>query len=185
MPKINLLPTRATAKLDAARQELLGFTGALVFTGFALFLYHGVAASRIEDAIAKNEQLKSDVTVLEKKVTEIDGFKAQAVLLEKKLAIIDQLSRSRSGPARVLDGLADVLESQPRVWLLRFESSNTKLVLEGGAIEQEDVSAFQLALAKRPDLFDHLHLNLIHTEHGVDSEFLSWSIQCTPILEAS
>lgn len=184
MPRINLLPVRATAKLEAARQELAAVAGGMIFALFALYLWHGVTQSQIDDSATKSAALHADLSDLEKKATQIDAFKAETGVLEKKLAIIDKLSRSRSGPAQVLDALAQVINDQPKVWLTRFTERDGALVLEGGAIEQEDVSAFHLALEKKATLFTDIHLNLVNSSKGADTVFLTWAMSCTPIYEA-
>lgn len=185
MPRINLLPTRAAARLEAAQQELLAVVGAIAFVLFALYLWHGVTQGRIEDSAIKSAALQADLSDLQQKVTRIETFKTQASALEKKLAIIDKLSRSRSGPAQVLDALAQVIDSQPKVWLTRFTEKEGQLVLEGGAIEQEDVSSFHLALSKKPQLFANVKLTLVSTNQDKEAAYLTWVISCSPIYEAS
>jgi type IV pilus assembly protein PilN len=185
MPRINLLPTRALAKLDSARQELTAVVCGVLFALFALYLWHGVTQSRIEDSQLKSAALNQDLTGLQQKVTQIEAFKSEAALLEKKLATIDKLARSRSGPARVLDALAQVINDVPKVWLTRFAEKDGVLVLEGGAMDQEDVSAFHLGLAKQPELFTNVKLTLVNASHEQETEYLKWTISCTPIYEAS
>jgi type IV pilus assembly protein PilN len=184
MPKINLLPTRATAKLEAAKQELAGFMGLTLFVMFALYLWHGVVAGRIDDDIDKRNGLQSELGELEKKVTQIEDFKTQASLLEKKLTIIDTLAKARLGPAKMLDALADVLQAQPRIWLTNFVEKDGKLTLEGGAMDQQDVSSFQMSLAQRTAFFRDLKLNLVKQGEGNEADVLVWTLQCTPLYEA-
>lgn len=185
MPRINLLPTRAVARLEAARQELLAVLGGMLFVLFALYLWHGVTQGRIEDSAIKGASLQADLSDLQQKVTRIETFKTQASALEKKLAIIDKLSRSRRGPAQVLDALAQVITDQPKVWLTKFTEKEGHLLLEGGAIEQEDVSSFHLALSRRPLLFTDVTLTLVSTSQDKEAEHLTWVISCRPIYEAS
>lgn len=184
MPRINLLPTRATARLEAARQELAAVAGGLVFLIFALFLWHGVTQGRIEDSTAKSQALNADLSDLQKKVTQIETFKTEAAVLEKKLAIIEKLARSRTGPAQVLDTLAQVINDQPKVWLTKFVEKDGHLTLEGGAMDQEDVSGFQMALVRQPKAFRDVRLTLVSTSQGSEAEYLTWIISCTPIYEA-
>lgn len=185
MPRINLLPTRATARLESARQELAAVAGGILFVMFALYLWHGVTQGRIEDSALRSAALSADLTDLQKKVSQIETFKSEALVLEKKLAIIEKLARSRSGPALVLDGLAQVVNDQPKIWLTQFFEKDGLLVLEGGAIDQEDVSSFQLALEKKVALFHDVKLTLVSTNQDKEAEYLKWVISCTPVYETS
>lgn len=184
MPRINLLPTRATLRLEAARQELAVLIGGLVFVLFGLYLWHGVTQGHIEDSTLKAAALSADLTDLQKKVSQIETFKSEAAHLEKKLAIIDTLARSRTGPVRVLDGLAQAVNNQPKIWLTKLTEKDGQLLLEGGAMEQQDVSNFHLALEQMASLFRSVKLTLVSAQKDKEAESLGWVISCTPIYEA-
>ena len=185
MPKINLLPTRAAAKREAIKRELLLALAAVVFVIFALALWQSVVASSLQSTAARAQALGAEVGELQLKVTQIDTFKSQASLLEKKLAIIDTLARARFGPARMLDALADSVACQPRIWLTEFVEKDGVLKLAGGAMDQEDVSAFHLDLSRRTAFFRDVKLNLVNVNRDGEATSLTWTLQCTPHDEAS
>jgi Tfp pilus assembly protein PilN len=181
MPRINLLPVRVLRRQEAARQELLLAGGVVAFAAFALFLWHGVLSGHVSDALARKEAVSGELTALQVQVSKIDAFKAEAEALEKKLAIIDTLTQQRHGPARLLDAIAAATEALPRVWLVSVAQSEAGVTLEGGAIDQEDISALQLALGGQPRLFGTPKLSLITAVHEGEAAYLQWAMQCAPV----
>jgi type IV pilus assembly protein PilN len=179
MPRINLLPVRAAQRVDSARNEI-GIIGLLlVLTLAGLYTWYSRMAGDISDVETKIADAKAEIAKVEKKVTQVDDFKKKAVVLERKLEVIDRLKRQKIGPAKMLSDLADIATRQRKVWLTSFEQKENTLVMQGGAMEQENISEFQIALEQQSKFFQNVTLTLVNASKDGAVPFFQWTITCT------
>lgn len=178
MARINLLPVRALARLDGAKHELLlaglfnlGLLVAVAL-GYQLQQRH-LDALREARAQADRELAQMADQVQRTKVLDDKG-----AALSIKLAAIDRLRAKKAGPAQFLGFLSDVLGQLPRVWLNALVQEGERLTLEGGAMSQGDISAFQLALGAHRPAFRDVTLALVSTAHNDGARYLQWTISC-------
>jgi len=179
MMRINLLPTKAARKQVGARQELLLFAGGLAITVAGLFAWWTVTAAKtvlLEDKVA---ELQREYDSGQKDKARVDEFAQKAKKLEQKVQAIQQLKNRRTGPAKLLDDLANIFTAQHKVWLTRLEERDGTLTLEGGAMEHEDLSEFQMALGKRSKLISDVRLSLVTTVTKDGVTYLEWKLTCT------
>lgn len=178
MPRINLLPVRAMARIEQAKQELV-VAGAvnLALVGLLAVAYQlgarELAARELQRAAAERA-----LATLATRVAETEQLKVKSAALATKLAAIDKLRGEKEAPAPLLAFFADTLGDLPRVWLTRLAQQEATLTLEGGAMSQGDISAFQLALADRRPAFRNVELALVNTTHQGGADYLQWTITC-------
>ena len=178
MPRINLLPVRALAKLDRAKHELLLAGLFNLALACALALAYQLQASRLASLHEAETQATHQLTQLADQVQRTKALDERAGKLSVKLAAIDKLRHKKGGPAPLLGFFTEVLGELPRVWLTQMVQLDDKLTLEGGAMSQGDISAFQLALGgHRPALRD-VTLALVSTAHSESANYLQWTITC-------
>jgi type IV pilus assembly protein PilN len=161
MMRINLLPVKAARKHGSARQELIIFAGILAVSVVGLFSWWGVVDGRITNERARVEGAKRALEAVAKDVTRVEEIKKKAEVLERKVTVVAQLKTKKTGPAKMLDELATILTEQKKVWLTKLDEKDGVLLLEGGAMEHENVSAFQVALTKQSKLFKNVKLLLV------------------------
>lgn len=176
MMRINLLPVRAARRQVSARQELLILTGTLTFIVAALFVWWTIEAAKTSEMRDRVASIRREMESVKKEVARVQEFKTKAELLERKLEVIDQLKLKKVGPARMLDDLATILTEERKVWLTKLEEKDGTLVIEGGAMEEENVSDFQMALTRRSKLFKEVRLNLISAQKKTGVGFLEWKM---------
>lgn len=179
MPRINLLPVRAAARVDSARNELAIMSLALFLVLVGLWGLYSRMASDISDLETKIADTKVEIAKVEKKVTQVEEFKKKADVLERKLAVIERLKRQKVGPAKMLSDLADIATRQRKVWLTSFEEKEGALVMQGGAMEQENISEFQIALEQQSKFFSNVTLTLVNASKDGTVPFFQWTITCT------
>ena len=106
MIRINLLPVRATARLDAVKQELalagLGL-GVAVLVMAGLFVVVGSQASTLK---AENTDLQTEIDNLKAIVVEVDEFERKKEEYNRKLDVIRRL-KGRDGPRREIAEVAN------------------------------------------------------------------------------
>jgi type IV pilus assembly protein PilN len=181
MMRINLLPVRAARRQVSARQELLFLAGVLAVIIAGLFAWWTVETAKLSEMRDRVDKVRSDMESVKKEVERVQEFKTKAELLERKLGVIEDLKRKKVGPAKMLDDIASILTEERKVWLTRLDEKDGLLTLEGGAMEEENVSSFQIALGKRSKLFSDIRLTLVSAKKGAEKggvAYLEWKMTC-------
>lgn len=178
MPRINLLPVRAARQADLARRELGAVAGLLLAVVAGLYAWYLAGEGQIAARQANLDGLHADIARVEKVVAKVEEFKKRAATLERKLEVIEQLKRQKVGPAKMLADLATILTKQHKVWLTRIEEKDGAMTLRGGAMEQENISEFQLALESQSKFFSGITLTLVSSAKQGDATFFEWAISC-------
>ncbi len=176
MMRINLLPLRAARRRDTARQELLTLAGVLVAVLVGLFVLSTMNASEIDDWEQQVRSAKAALAAQKKDLARVQEFKKEAELLEKRLKVIATLKNKRFGPAKMLYTLSSILTDQKKVWLTKLEEKDGRLLLEGGAMEHQDVSDFQIALSQQAPMFKNVKLTLVAAKKTDGIEHLEWKL---------
>ncbi|MEE2961454.1 MAG: PilN domain-containing protein [Myxococcota bacterium] len=177
MPRINLLPTKATWQGKRVKKELAIGIGLAAIVLIGLSLFHG-------NLIAQEEALLDDINVLKQSLLSlqadsrrVEDFEDKAKLLEQKLKVIDELQVTKHGPSHLLYELTKTLDRLKRVWLTEVDIGAAGILkLRGGAMETEDVSDFQRDIKAKSDLFYDLKLHSVDAQKTKDVSFLKWEI---------
>ncbi|MFQ5541406.1 MAG: PilN domain-containing protein [Candidatus Binatia bacterium] len=148
MIRINLLPTREQEAEVGRRQELviagmaIGLT--VIFLG-AVFLNQSSRLSSLEDQLV---QLKSEIKIINTKAKGVADLKNNIKTFNERLKIIDELSKKKTGPVRVMESLSSATPA--RLWLTEFKESGGSLSLNGLAIDNHTIAEFLKALSSSP-----------------------------------
>jgi type IV pilus assembly protein PilN len=178
MLRINLLPIKAARKHDTAKQELLLFVGGTLVVTLGLYFYHGSQTDAVATLKTKIATVTKEIEQLKQDVVRVEEFKQKASTLEKKIKVIRDLQNKRIGPARMLDEIAEIMTEQEKVWLTKLSEKGGSLTLEGGAMEHENISDFQLALERRAKLITEVHLKMVTSANAKGKKHLKWTITC-------
>ncbi|MBN1962278.1 MAG: PilN domain-containing protein [Deltaproteobacteria bacterium] len=178
MMRINLLPVRAARRQVSARQELLIMSGTLVVIIAGLFAWWTVETAKISDMQERVDTVRAEMETVKKDVIRVQEFKTKAELLERKLKVIEELKLKKIGPAKMLDDLAAILTDERKVWLTKLVEKDGTMTLEGGAMEEQNISEFQIALTKRSKIFSQVRLNVVTAQKINGVPYLTWIMVC-------
>lgn len=155
MIKINLLPAKASRRLEAVKQEIalagIGL-GAIVVLCALVWVWHG---AQISDLRAQKGALQLEIDSLKAVVARVDEIDKIKQELSQKLTVIETLKRQKTGPVHVLDELS--MATPEKVSLDKLSQEGDKLELEGVAVSNEVISQF-LSNLERSDWFDDVYL---------------------------
>lgn len=147
---INLLPYREELKRGARRQMMvlaLGTVGLSVAIGVAV---HGVIASQVATQEQRNQFLKTENNLLDKKIEEIRTLKEGIGTLKAQQEIVQQLQSDRSSPVQILEQMARLVPTG--VYLRSVKQTGQKINATGYAQSNDLVSALMTQLQGSPYL---------------------------------
>lgn len=140
MIRINLLPWREAAR-QRRRQEFLVMLGAaLGCVCLAIVGVHLYFQDRINAQQLRNQYLKNEIAVLDRKIKEIQEIEKTKANLIARMEIIHRLQKSRPEIVRLFDELVNALPEG--VYLTKLEQSGNSITVEGMAQSNARVSAF-------------------------------------------
>jgi type IV pilus assembly protein PilN len=158
MIRINLLPHREEKRKQKkqAFYALLAL-GGVIGVGIVLIVgAYNARAISIQDA--RNQELKTAISGLDKKIAEIATLKQDIEALKARQQAVEDLQGDRNQPVYLLDEL--VKQTPPGVYLKAFRQEGQKVAVNGYAQSQERVSELLRNLAgaspwlERPDLIE-------------------------------
>ncbi|MCB9792619.1 MAG: PilN domain-containing protein [Alphaproteobacteria bacterium] len=155
MIKINLLPVKASRRVEAVKEEaLLAAIAAAVLAMIcaAIFVF---MQSAISDVKAENDQLSKEIQNLRNIVARVDEIDEIKKDLTQKLSVIEQLKKKKSGPVHMLDELSEA--TPEKVSLEKLAEDGGKVDLAGLAVSNEVISQF-LSNLERSEWFSDVFL---------------------------
>jgi len=176
MPQINLLPWRQQERAKRQKEFGLAAIGAIIAAAaVTLFTVWGFNWA-IERQHERNELLKTEISELDKQITEILGLEAQKQRLVARMDIITRLQRSRPEVVHVFDQLARTLPDG--VYLTSVKQNDKRLELKGIAQSSTRVSTFMRNIEASPWLTNP-ELQVVETlkTGGTGSEFTLFATQ--------
>lgn len=168
MPNINLLPWRAELRGRRQRDFVAGLGGAVVMAALVALLARLWVSGLIDDQVARNDLLRSEIATLDKQIEEILQLEQEKANLVARMEIIETLQKSRPEVVRLFD---DVVRTLPDgVYLSRMSQAGRKLEFTGIAQSSTRVSAFMRNIDSSEVLADP-GLKVIETGRGEGSSF--------------
>lgn len=210
MIRINLLPSakRATGPSGGGTQGwVVAYLVAAVLTVVALaFVYMG-KSTELEEQLAQNRSLQSDIEDIESQSANIDQVRAELEQSRQLETVVNDLQRARYGPTAILMELSRILSAgggptvdpqrleeirrqnplagynsswdPRRLWLTEFREEDRECTLRGLGRTNEDVAEFlrRLTLSEKFE-----QVELVKTE-GVEEQdtgmsFIEFEITC-------
>ncbi|MFZ3222103.1 MAG: PilN domain-containing protein [Rugosibacter sp.] len=148
MIKINLLPHRVEAR-NARRQQFYVSLGLMAFLAGAIwFLGFGFIGRQIDQQIAKNEFLQSEITVLDKDIAEIKKLKGQTDALLARKRVIEELQANRTEMVHLFNELAKRMPEG--IYLRTLVQTQQKIVLTGVAQSNARITTLMNNLDESP-----------------------------------
>jgi len=156
MPRINLLPWREEERKKRQRDFMIAMGGAFVAAIVCVIATIFTYSQMVDYQRSRNTRLDSEITELEKSISEIDGLERQKERLLARMEIIEELQRSRPEIVHLFDEISRQLPEG--VYLKGMRQNGIVVQLTGVAQSSTRVSA----LMRRIDASEWL------TDPGVD-----------------
>lgn len=152
MAGINLLPWRAERRKQK-QQEFFSITAlSLLATVGILAFVHLQISGMIDNQNRRNEYLQSEITLLDRKIKEIEELEAKKKRLIAKMEVIQQLQMSRPEIVHLFDELARTIPEG--VLLTDLTQTDKLLTINGIAQSNSRISVYMRSLDASPWLQD-------------------------------
>ncbi|KAF0191717.1 MAG: type IV pilus assembly protein PilN [Gammaproteobacteria bacterium] len=138
MTQINLLPWRESRRKEAQRQFASVAAGAVVLMGLTIFYVHWHVSGLMEQQQARNEFLKKEIEVVDKKIGEIKELESARKKLVARMEVVQQLQSQRPRIVYLFREIVNVLPDG--VYLTSVKQVENALTVEGIAQSNARVS---------------------------------------------
>lgn len=174
MARINLLPWRDELRAKQQQDFVASIGAAILATCLLLLLVYMYIEGMKEYQTSRNQLLKNEIAVLDKKINEIKDIELKKNKLLTKIEVIQKLQESRPEIVHLFDELA---KSTPEgVFLTKFVQVDTSLTMDGKAESNARVSAFMRAIESSPWL-NSPNLSVIKGQGKNNDEMNEFSLQ--------
>jgi len=144
--KINLLPWRAELR-EQRKKDFLTVLAGCAFVGVLVFAVWYLAVQALIDyQQMRNAKLQNEISLLDKKVDEINALKKQRAEMIDRMKVIQSLQGTRPLIVHVFD---ELVRKQPDgVFFSKIESKNNRVFITGTAESNNRVSSLMRDLHK-------------------------------------
>ena len=147
MIKINLLPYHDKAKKENITRQIFIIAGSFIIFILLLIYVHVQLMSTISNLASQVKEAEGSLLELNKKIGDLEKFKADKYELEQKLGVIDTLEENRLGPVKILDDLAALVPPK-NIWLVKVTQKGDSFKIEGVGRDNIVVADFMKAIEK-------------------------------------
>ncbi len=183
MIRINLLPFRAARTKENVRRQIsifLGMIGILLLVLFSVYLH---LANKEEEEKLRLENVKQELIKYTQQAKEVDEINKENDMLQKKIDIINELEKVRKEPVSLLALLTDTIVEE-RMWLTSFEINDTKIGIDGMALDEITIADFNKRLQSSP-LFSDANLKIMKQTETDNVKLKSFELTGTTAKKAS
>ncbi|MEH6563825.1 MAG: PilN domain-containing protein [Halopseudomonas sp.] len=138
MARINLLPWREQLREERKKEFFTILALVVLFAGALVFLGDRHLNGKIEHQNARNAFLQKEITLLEKRIKEIEQLQARRTQLLDRMKIIQDLQGNRPIIVRVFDELTRTLPDG--VYFTSLTMKGSSISVKGGAESNSRVS---------------------------------------------
>ena len=180
MAHINLLPWRAERRKQQQKEFGALALFAAIVAGVIFFLAHTYMQGLIQYQNDRNQYLRNEITILDKKIAKIKELDKTKRALLNRMKIVEQLQASRPGVVHMFDQMVTTLP--PGLYLTDFSQKGSTIHISGTAESNARVSAYMRNLDASP-WFKGSTLEVITTKNtqiGKISEFKLTVQQTSP-----
>jgi type IV pilus assembly protein PilN len=146
MTKINLLPWREVRR----KQKQKDFINSMELSALLGILVVGLIHTSISGLKVyqeqRNELLKNEILVLDKKIIEVKDIEEKKKQLQAKINLIQQLQESRPEAVHLIDEIPKL--TPEGIFLTKFTQAGSELTFEGKSESNGRISAFMKAIDK-------------------------------------
>jgi type IV pilus assembly protein PilN len=147
MIKINLLPYREKVKKENIARQISIIAGSFVVFILLMIYVQIQLTSTISNLTSQVKEAEGNLASLNKKIGDLEKFKADKKELEQKLDVIHTLEENRLAPVKTLDDLASLVPSKS-IWLTKIIQKGDRLNIEGVGQDNIAVADFMKIIEK-------------------------------------
>jgi len=140
MIKVNLLPVKRKKKAKPIPAFLiatiLGTVGVCLVMAFLFFTY----SSRLSDRKAKFAKNERTIAELKEKIKAVEDFEKRNKVFKERSDIIEQLSKNKSVPVKILDEISAVMPNG--IWIQALSFAGDTVSLDGYGFTNADIVAY-------------------------------------------
>lgn len=140
MARINLLPWREELRLQRQRKFMMSLLMTSILAVVAVFAVGMFFDNKITFQQYRNNQLRTEIKALEKRIARIDELEATRARLVSRKQVIESLQASRSMTVELLDNLAKSIPVG--ITLVSVKQQDMTLTLIGTSQSNARVSAY-------------------------------------------
>lgn len=129
MTQINLLPWREQKREQEKKRFIILFFVSIVISIFIVFLINSYASDLVNNQIARNKMLQTEITVMNHELNEIKKLKKTRDMFISRMFIVQRLQSTRTLMVHLFDELMNVMPSG--VYLTKMEGKNDLLTITG------------------------------------------------------
>ena len=148
MAHINLLPWREERRKEQLRQFLTIMGLSVVLAILIILAVHLQYNRMISAQESRNQYLKSQITLVEKQIREINNIAKEKKRLLARMEVIQQLQRDRPGIVHLFDQMVKVIPEG--IHLKSLKQVGKKLTLNGIALSNARVSTYMRNIDASP-----------------------------------
>ncbi len=161
MTRINLLPWRETLRRERRQRFYSMAGGAAAAMAVIVLGIHLYVGGLISDQNQRNHFLKTEISHVEKKISEIKSLESEKQKLLARMDIIQQLQTQRPEIVHIFDEIPRRLPEG--IYLTEITQQSNTLLIGGVAQSNARISAFMRQLDESP-WFDSPRLEVIQSE---------------------
>lgn len=140
MARINLLPWREELRRERQKKFMMSLLMTAIIAVVAVFVVGMFFDRKISFQQYRNDQLRTEIKALEKRITRIDELEATKARLISRKQVIESLQASRSMTVELLDNLAKSIPVG--ITLVSVKQQDMTLTLLGTSQSNARVSAY-------------------------------------------
>lgn len=158
MPYINLLPWRENARREMQQQFIAVLAGMSTVVVFCVFLLNFYYSERLAGQQYRNDYLKSEISILDKRIREIRNLNNTKDNLNQRISLIEQLQSSRNLGTQILNEVASIVPAG--IYLTKVEKKDN-LILVTGRSESNNRLANMIRQIEQSELLSNAVLESI------------------------
>ncbi len=181
MAKINLLPWREEHRQEKKKEFQLQLFGLCVVAGLLAYAWVGIVDNSIENQQARNRLLETEISVLEKRVQEINELRKRREELVARMKVIQDLQGTRPTIVRYFDEMVRAVPDG--VFFNSMRRQGDQISIEGVTESSNRVSAFMRNLDQSA-WFTSPNLRSIKANPAYGDQAAEFSLQLRAVLPA-
>ena len=173
MAHINLLPWREERRQERQQQFIVALVAGVIFAAVVLYGVILFADSFIDEQSSRNSFMQREISVLNKKIKEIDTLERERERLLARMQVIQDLQASRPKVVKVFDSLVRVVPDG--IHLNKLTRQGKRLTLKGVAESNARVSVLMRKLDKHVE-FDESNLKVVQRTSSADNAIRNFTL---------
>jgi type IV pilus assembly protein PilN len=140
MIKVNLIPVKRKKKSKPLPSFLIGMVGVTIVVGIVMAYLVLFFSSRLSVKKAQFAANEKKIAELKEKIKAVQNFEELNKTYKQRNDIIEQLSKNKSLPVRLLEEISDLLPTG--VWLQAMILSGQSIKIDGYGFTNPDIVSF-------------------------------------------